>query len=49
MTSICEDDDRKAAQDGDCASRLGHSNVSPTLLSVPFDEMGDNQYDQVSD
>ena len=48
MACICEDDDREAAQDGDCASRLGHSNTSSILLSVPFDEMGNDQYDQIT-
>lgn len=48
MTCICKDNDRKTAQNGDCASRLDHSNVSDILLGVPFDEMGDDQYNEIS-
>ena len=47
MTCVCKDNDRKAAQNGDCASRLDNSNISSILLGVPFDEMGDNQYNQI--
>lgn len=48
MTCICEDNDREAAQERDCARRLGHSDIASILLGVPFDEMGDDQYDQIS-
>lgn len=47
MACVCEDNDRKAAQDRDCAFRLEHSDIASILLRVPFDEMGDDQYDQI--
>ena len=48
MTCICKDNYRKAVQNGDCASRLDHSKIASILLGVPFNEMGDDQYDQIS-
>lgn len=47
MTGICEDNDGKAAQDRDCARWLDHSDIASILLGVAFDEMGEDQYDQI--
>ena len=47
MTCIREDDDGKATQDRDCARWLDHSDIASLLFGVSFDEMGDDQYDQI--
>ena len=42
MARICEDNDRKAAQERDYAFGLDHSDIASVLLGVPFNEMSDN-------
>ena len=47
MACVCEDNDRKAAQDRDCARWLDHSDIASILLGVPFDKIGEDEYDQI--
>ena len=49
MASVCENDDRKAAQGGHRAFPLYYPENASILHRIPFGKMCDNKYDQVAD